>query len=45
MVEESQPGNELTTSGDIEPDSSGVVILYPVFIYYDTIVTYRFPSP
>ena len=29
MVEESQPGNELTTSGDIEPDSSGELSLSP----------------
>jgi hypothetical protein len=29
MVEESQQGNELTTSGDIEPDSSGELSLSP----------------
>jgi hypothetical protein len=29
MIVESQPGNELTTSGDIEPESSGELSLSP----------------
>jgi plastocyanin len=29
MIVESQPGNELATSGDIEPDSSGELLFRP----------------